>query len=432
MKTALLLGAGFSYDLGMPVSSELTEVFLGMFNKSNATSLAATMSRQQPFGDDRPINSKAIEEVFSLLLQYKEDKGANYEEFLMKIQEGSERYSANYSQSDRDSFHFVFAVLYDMIHTILSLYQAISYEVLYSKNVQWFSKLENILSDMEETWVVSLNHDLLLECLAIDFGIPITYGATKQRSFPVSNLAMQDCIAFSCIDRSDYNIGSLGFIGRQRGINLVKLHGSLTEHVYKDQEEILNPTLERKSSRELIGDFHKIQNMAYFYQGQPVPSGRERAITGPNGELDLMSKAILTGGRKYSTVAKIQKGEEKLAIFDDILRQVDQLTIIGYGFGDRHINFRIQNAMARREELIVNIVDPQISKLPDCLNLFDYDSRVTSARCGAAHWLDYCRAKQWNIGQLNSLKENVELRNVIRQQVVAALRGGKPARNSSL
>lgn len=428
MKTALLLGAGFSYDLGMPISSELTEVFLGMFDKVNTTSFAAAMSRQQPFGEDRPINSKAIEAVFSLLLQYKRDKGANYEELLMKIQEGGELYAASQSQSDRDSYHFVFAVLYDMIHTVLSLYQAFAYEVLYMKNAQWFSKLGDILSDSGETWVVSLNHDLLLECLAIDFGIPITYGGTSQRSFPVSNLAMQDCIAFSCTERSDYNVDSPGFIRGERGINLVKLHGSLTEHEYKDREEILNPTLERKSSRELIGDFHKIQNMAYFHQGRPVPSGRDRAITGPNGELDLMSKAILTGGRKYSTVAKIQKGEEKLAIFDDILRQVDQLTIIGYGFGDRHVNFRIQNAMARRDELIAHVVDPQLAKLPDCLNPFDYDSRVTSARCGAAHWLDFCRRKQWNIEQMNSLKENVALRDVIRQRVVMAVKSGKPAR----
>ena len=427
MKTALFLGAGFSYDFGMPVSSELTEVFLGMFNEENAASLAAAMARQQPFGDGRPINGKAIKEAFSLLLQYKNDKGTNYEEFLKRIQEEAERHAAHRSQSDRDSYHFVFAILYDMIHALLSLYQAIAYEVLYPKNVQWFSKLGNILSDQEETWVVSLNHDLFFECLAIDLGIPITYGAMNQRSFPISNLAMHDCIDFSCIDRSSYNADSPGFIRGQRGINLVKLHGSLTEHKYGDREEILNPTLARKSSRELIGDFHKIQNMAYFYQGRLVPSGKDRAITGPNGELDLMSKAMLTGGRKYSTVAKTTKGEEKLAIFDYILQQADQLTIIGYGFGDQHVNFRIQNEMARREELVVHVVDPQFSKLPDCLSPFDYDSRATSARCGAAHWLDYCRTKQWDPEQINSLKENVTFRDVIRQQVEAAIKQSKPA-----
>lgn len=427
MKTALLLGAGFSYDFGMPVSSELTEVFLGMFNEVNVVSLAATLARQQPFGDDRPINGKAIEEAFSLLLQYKNDKGKNYEEFLERIQKEAERYTANRTQSDRDSYHFVFAIMYDMIHAILSLYQTIAYEILYPKNVQWFSKLENILSDKEETWVVSLNHDLFFECLAIDLGFPITYGAMRQRSFPVSNLAMHDCIAFSCINRTDYNTASSGFIREQRGINLVKLHGSLTEHEYGDREEILNPTLTRKSSRELIGDFHKIQNMGYYHQGRIVPSGKDRVITGPNGELDIMSKAMLTGGRKYSTVAKTTKGEEKLAIFDHILRQADQLTVIGYGFGDKHINFRIQNEMARRKELVVHVVDPQLSKFPDCLSPFDYDSRVTRALCGAAHWLDYCRTKQWDSKQIDSLKENAAFRDVIRQQVEAAIRHSKSA-----
>ncbi len=428
MRTALLLGAGFSYDLGMPISSELTEVFFGVFNEANAANLAASMARQQPFGNDRPINNKAIEEAFSLLLQHKHGKATNYEEFLRRIQEEAERNAASRSQSDRDSFHFVFAILYDMIHTVLSLYQAIAYEVLYPKNAQWFSKLDNILSDQEETWVVSLNHDLFFECLAIDLGIPITYGATNQRFFPVSNLAMHDCIAFSCVDRSTYNAGSPGFFRGQRGINLVKLHGSLTEHEYGDRKEILNPTLARKSSHELIGDFHKIQNMAYFYQGRLVPSGRDRVITGQNGELDIMSKAILTGGRKYSTVAKVTKGEEKLAIFEHALREADQLTIIGYGFGDQHVNFRIQHEMARREKLVVHVVDPQLAKLPTCLSPFDYDSRVTRAQCGAAHWLDYYRTKQWDSEQINSLKQNAAFRDVIRQQVEAAIKHGKPAR----
>jgi hypothetical protein len=32
---ALLLGAGFSYDLGMPIAKELTDVFLDLFNEKN-------------------------------------------------------------------------------------------------------------------------------------------------------------------------------------------------------------------------------------------------------------------------------------------------------------------------------------------------------------------------------------------------------------
>jgi hypothetical protein len=398
----------------MPLSWELTEVFLGIFDEICIARLATTLARQQPYGTDRPINGKAVGEALSLVLQYKNDKGKNYEGLLTKIQEGSERPTA--SQSDKDSYHFVFGVLYDLIHEILCLYQSIAYEVLYPKNLRWFSKLDNLLSD-QETWVISLNHDLFLECLAIDFGLPVSYGATGEVTFPVSNLEMHKGIAFSKINRESYKTDSPGFIHEQRGINLIKLHGSLTEHEYDDGKEMLNPALRKKSSRELINDFHNIQQMAYFHEGQPVPSGRERAITGRDGELDLMSKAMLTGGRKYSTTAKIKDGEEKLAVFDDVLDQVTELTIIGYGFGDRHVNFRIANAMARRNGLIVRVIDPVRSTVPDCLQPFDYDSRVRRALCGAAHWMDYCRTNRWDPEQIKCLKENVAHRNVIRQQV---------------
>lgn len=78
MKRALLVGAGFSYDLGMPLSSELTEVFLGMFTEKNTARLVSLLAAQEPFGGDRPVNRKAIEEAFALLLQYKADKGGGF------------------------------------------------------------------------------------------------------------------------------------------------------------------------------------------------------------------------------------------------------------------------------------------------------------------------------------------------------------------
>jgi hypothetical protein len=61
MKKGLLLGAGFSFDLGMPLASELTENFLGLFTRDNEKRTVAALSKQQPFSPDRPINEKAIQ-----------------------------------------------------------------------------------------------------------------------------------------------------------------------------------------------------------------------------------------------------------------------------------------------------------------------------------------------------------------------------------
>ena len=82
MKKGLLLGAGFSYDLGMPLSYELTDVFLGIYNDTNVKRLAAAMSVQQPYGKDRPINKNAITNGWDLYSTIKGTTGRTMKLFL--------------------------------------------------------------------------------------------------------------------------------------------------------------------------------------------------------------------------------------------------------------------------------------------------------------------------------------------------------------
>ncbi|QGZ55085.1 hypothetical protein [Paraburkholderia acidiphila] len=420
MKKGLLLGAGFSYDLGMPTAYELTEVFLGLFDKRNTARLVAGLGNFQPYSADRPINKAAIAESFDLLLGYKDKKGGNYEELLAKIQDLAGQ--PGKPQTDKDSHHFVFGVFYEIIHTILSVYQAASYEILYAKNLEWFSKLSNLLSD-NETWVFSLNHDLFFEFLSIDLKIPVTYGDMERIDFPVSNIEMHNVVPLSYAQRKDYKIGSEGFFKGRLGVNLVKLHGSLTELEYKDGSMICNPLLTVRSSFDLMETFRKVERMGYYVQNRRVPSGRDRAVTNSKGELDIICKSMLTGGKKYSTTVNEKAGEEKLKVFDDVLRQIDQLTIIGYGFGDRHVNFRLSNAMARYDNLTIQIVDPARNKAPEFLQPFDYDGKIKLAMCGAAHWMDYCKSNSWDSKQIEALKENSKYRTEIKKSVQKTLQG---------
>lgn len=421
MKKGLFLGAGFSYDFGMPLSVEFTEVFLGIFNKRNVKSLATALAKNDPYSEGRPINKEAIFNGFDLLLEYKKNKGNNYEEFLKIIQDKQNELGS--SQSDKDSYNYLFSVFYEIVHTVLSIYQKLSYETIYEKNIRWFSKIENLLSD-EETWAFTLNHDLYMECIALDFGVPITYGDNESISFPLSNIEMDKKVNLTYSKRSSLESNNSGFFNGERGINLVKLHGGLSELHYKDNEILCNLPLHYNSSSELIDSFKQMENMAYYHQGQKVPSGKDRWITDTNGELDIISKSMLTGGRKYSKTSKIKKGEEKLKIFDDALMKLDELTIIGYGFGDKHINFRLSNAMLLNKNLTIRIVDPINCKPPEVLEQFDFDSRIRGASCGAAHWMDYCISEKWDSEQINKLKENVKYRDIVKNKVEAAILAG--------
>lgn len=383
-----------------------------MFNEENVRDLTAALSAQQPFSKNRPINADAIADGCGLLLDYKRQKGANYEAFLASLQ--ALLGISNPTQSDRDSYEFLFSCFYEAIHNILCFYQEASYEIIYGKNRRWFSKLENLLSD-GETWVFSLNHDLYFEYLALDLNIPITYGDDHQVTFPISNIDVSRRITLSLARREDMTADHSGFFKNVKGVNLVKLHGGLSELEYKDNTLLCNLRLNKGSSRELADEF-KLSN-AMTYCGGKKFGGRDRIITNADGEPDVISKSMLTGGRKYSQTSKIKKGEEKLQLFDDVLRHLDELTILGYGFGDEHINFRVSNALLLNPDLRVIIVDPFRSTTPACIGQFDYDLRIKRAACGAAQWMDYSKSGSWNEDQMNGLKENERYRSQIRERV---------------
>ena len=144
-------------------------ILSGMFNAENSRKLGGILAAQQPFGKDRPVRREAIHAGLDLLLKYKADGSANYEELLAMVEALPFR-----DLVDQDSRHYLFSVLYDLIYMILLVYQRVSYELLYSRNRSCFSKFPNLLSTAAETWVFDLNHDLYVECLAIDLGIPVT------------------------------------------------------------------------------------------------------------------------------------------------------------------------------------------------------------------------------------------------------------------
>jgi hypothetical protein len=246
----------------------------------------------------------------------------------------------------------------------------------------------------------------------------------QTKVFPVSNLEMHERIRFSCIERSQYNPDSPGFIHNRQGVNLVKLHGGLSEYEYDydDHKTICNLDLNRPSSQALLAEYAKVARMAYYENGVAAAAARDRFVTNLDGQCDVLGKAMLTGGRKYSTTANPKAGEEKLSLFDRVLGEIDQLTVIGYGFGDKHVNFRISNAMARRDGLSVWIVDPHRTQLPEFLEPFDYNSRVRRASCSATLWMDYCKSNRWDAAQMESLKANATLRRAVRDRVEVSLR----------
>jgi hypothetical protein len=400
----------------MPLAVELTDVFLSMFNPITVRKLADTLSTKKPYSKDRPINSRAIHEGMQMVMDFRAAGGRNYEELLKRIEDKT----SVGSQSDKDSFHFLFSVFYGLIHKILVEYQNESYRTLYQSNSPWFHDLKGLMSPSEPTWIFSLNHDLYVECLAIDFGIPITYGNSTEFVFPISNLDPSNKLYLYARESTRFDNLDGRWIQGQSGINLVRLHGGLAEQRYRDAALLCDPTLKWIHSSQLIDELNRIEKMGFFHRGEQVAGGGEnRFVTGPDGTLDVLNRSMLTGGNKYSVTTNEKKGEEKLKLLTDVLKDREELLVIGYGFGDEHINTRISNAMLLNPALKVVIVDPFRKATPDCLRQFDYKLRVLRPMAGAAVWMTYASTQKWDTAQMEAIKASAAIRAGIAARVRA-------------
>jgi hypothetical protein len=78
--------------------------------------------------------------------------------------------------------------------------------------------------------------------------------------------------------------------------------------------------------------------------------------------------------------------------------------------------------MSRNNKLSLVIIDPLLSKIPNFLGPFDYNSRIIRANCGATHWMDYSKSNKWDVEQIESLNENTKYRTAIKNRVESILK----------
>lgn len=418
MKNVFLLGAGFSYHFGMPLASDLTKIFLSLFNEKNIPQLIDRLSKQRPYGEEYPINKEALKIAFDVLLKYKNDPDCNnYELVISDIYQLTKEYKY---REDSGSYHFVYSYFYGVIHQILVLYQKLTFP-LYQQNKEEYRRFSELLSKDKETWIFTLNHDLYMEFLAKDFLIPITFGDTKKISFRKDNTVNKEkIINFSYSDRQEVSLKNKQYFQDEYGINLVKLHGGLNELHYKDSSLICNLDLDVADSSEMLKNFGDMMEMKYFApDGKAFHSDTDWLITNMEYDFDIATKSMLTGSNKYSLTYSDKENEEKLSLFSQVLKESDKLTIIGYGFNDDHVNNKIIRSSILNEKLKLKIIDP-IDNRPKCLIPLDEGDKVRRVMSDVANWIYHeehstSTSHAWNPELVAYNQNNSNMREVINK-----------------
>ena len=131
-----------------------------------------------------------------------------------------------------------------------------------------------------------------------------------------------------------------------------------------------------------------------------------------------MQPSILTGSKKYHTTLSNHRREEKIELFSSGLEKIDELYIIGYSFGDKHINHRISHAMHMNNNLKVMIINPTYEK-QEIFEPFDYDMRVRYCTTVFPIWADYEKKGSWDSDFRKKIEEGT---SIIRKPMIASIK----------
>ena len=337
-RTAVLLGAGASADAGLPLTVELASRIVARVNASNSSAewvrtlnfIYGSMVSHQTRDGGNPLAAVNIERLISSVRLLRDRNSHEVAPFV-----GSWKPGSGGITSGRDAFRFersfTSAVdeslingskgsgIYDLIisavraqldpddprvfeeietHLLLELKQELSATI----DVRYLDPLADLAASQPGgVDVITLNYDTSVEQMAAEYGREITVDTGIQRWKPGRELR---------------------FVRRDNKLNLYKIHGSLDWHVNQTR------------NRDLA--IHAIS----ISQGSSTDQKLPWLVVGDREKL----------GTEGPTLTLLRAAETALS-------RADHLVVVGYSFGDAHVNAMIRDWMLADSVRSIGVLD---------------------------------------------------------------------------
>ena len=349
MKVSFLLGAGFSYDAGLPLVKDISEKFLRKPLYDYTLWFSSGESKWTDWADEADkhngkihwrgleiafflefmikhyLNESGLETLdyekfyYYLLSMKSTDKGA-YEGLLLNAQQ---QYSEIFKKDDTDFSNIpdyeVFSCFYHLIEDLLWIRK--DREVLYSayKPYSDFFAVEDIKFN-----IFTLNHDLLLETLFEHYNMDYDDGFSTDLS--------------TLMDDNKTKIPVFNGVFQSR-INLLKLHGSIDYYQYHYIKE--------ENKHKGIDNFKTLDYRVKHTVNDVDEKGKVIQNFTPR-----IIPQFITGENKLDLIQSDKMYKKLYSYFETYLKESDKVIIIGYSFGDCHINEVLESALPNIREVI--------------------------------------------------------------------------------
>jgi hypothetical protein len=300
----------------------------------------------------------------SLLLSLLQNRAMHYEQVVGAIEV---HFTRERDVHRRQELHAVHGFLLQGIRGLLLERQIKN--LPFALNVlEDFVGIQKLAEENKPLWVFTSNHDLIVEILAAKFSVPIKTGFDEKISLRIDGGDNKPVdVAFERVSRATIKAHGYDFFKQgDRGINLVKVHGSIDIFGQGDDLNYVKVASEDGTPQSYVRQVQALEavDMA-LGQRHRVRATNEHTYLDAQGEIQFLRNSLLSGAHKFSPQMSQVAPPEFLSLFKDYLNYSTELVCIGYGFGDTHINKPIVDWLSLAEQRHLTVVNPGIASCPE-------------------------------------------------------------------
>lgn len=366
--TFIILGAGFSYHAGLPLANSIRDYFIRN-NVDRILKFGSGESRWVDFADEAHLNNGklgfdhlAYGYILNVLVKrFIDARGSftNYEDmyqffidnfkvagFISSVLEEAKTNCLNERPQLKNNpmeANYLYAFAHTDASHLSSLINHLIADLLFwrKKQEEFIDRYKNFLSFIaaeDNVTITTLNHDLLLEFLLESvLGLPYSDGFTQDQK-----------ILFSS-DGKPLNVFQNVF---KESVSLIKLHGSLDTYKYDCYDE--NPDT---STVVATGDYLYFKTMNYYEKQHPE---RYDPISGKKVQTFHfeITPQFITGTNKPPLIASDKMYSVLYKKLCTDIHSSESLLLIGYSYGDKHVNEQIELALKNGKLRKITNINP--------------------------------------------------------------------------
>lgn len=378
--TGLFLGAGASYEAGMPLVWEITNEIKSWLTAAHLRELNEGW-RIQGTG----FSDTVIDDLISVLAR----PDMHYEAVLGYMEAQFRR-----QRTQAQQYYGLYSWLVEVVYNILYLRHTTNLAFL-ERYLPRYDGLRALVAGNAPLRIFSLNHDLIVEAIASRLSIPLYSGfSPNTAALPRRNGAGQKIgeLRAEILTKHELEHAAMYYPNPpQPGIYLMKIHGGLDIFTFNDGHDLMKfipEAADWKNSIEMLRAVN--EDLCYLLPG--APGGKAKGTNqipyaDDQGVMQFLRRSLLAGAFKFDARGTQVLPMSMLRHFRDNLNFLTTLVCIGYGFGDIHINLVLRDWLAFSADRKIEIVSPDANAVPSFLQ--HLANQITLTRLGAMAYFDH-------------------------------------------